>query len=276
MGELESGFTYIPIDPFPVGTIQSDSCKENPSAVQADLLSSLPDNAVRMLIERFDVNGTVVYGVGKVGVKDERYRVTIDYINADTVNVRMGIRKTVQAKSGGNKLIGLFAPLDESLEPGTESFEVMTVSEKGLPDPTWQEFNIPVYIGVGLRVSANIYITGTNVSISGIGAIGAEADAQRLKGSLVVQTLGINGKLVAAALPIQSELNRTTAENAIVSVSSIKTMLYSDETIKSPRVVGIYLPFPGGKPLVNRIISELSKTRPGWPRPCVPPTPRKS
>lgn len=121
-------------------------------------------------------------------------------------------------------------------------------------------------------MSSFVYVTGANANISGIGVIGAEAEADRLKGSLVVQTLGVNGKSVAAALPIQSELNRTTAQNAIVAVGSIKALLYSPETITSPRVVGLYLPFPGGKALVNALISELSKERVEWYRACTAST----
>jgi hypothetical protein len=100
--------------------------------------------------------------------------------------------------------------------------------------------------------------------------IGAEAEAERLRGSLVVQTLGVNGKAIASALPIQSELNRTTAQNAIVAVASVKALLHADETIVAPRIVGLYLPFPGGRPLVNALISELSKStsRLEWKRPC--------
>ena len=96
-----------------------------------------------------------------------------------------------------------------------------------------------------------------------------EAEANNLRGSLTVQTLGVNGQAISAALPIQSELNRTTAQNAIVAVGSIKALLYENGTVVNPRVVGMYLPFPGGKPLVNAIISELSKKRVVWYRPCI-------
>jgi hypothetical protein len=79
-----------------------------------------------------------------------------------------------------------------------------------------------------------------------------------------VQTLGVNSQAVASALPVQSELSRTTAENAFVAIESIKAMLHQPETIKFPRVVGLYLPFPGGKPLVNALISELSRRPVTW------------
>jgi len=273
IGEIESGYTYIPVDPFPVETKLSASCKEGKQETSAVLLDSLPDNAVRMLVERFDKSGAITYGASKAGVKDESYRVTVDYINADTINVPVSITKLMRKKAASTPLVAtdfepvnLFASDLSDYLPGTERYEVTRLTTtKGV---NGYVFNIPVYVGVGLRVSSYVYVTGTNANISGIGVIGAEAEADRLKGSLVVQTLGVNGKSVAAALPIQSELNRTTAQNAIVAVGSIKALLYAPETITSPRVVGLYLPFPGGRALVNALISELSKERVEWFRSC--------
>ena len=269
LGEAESGYTYVPIDPFPVAQIRGDSCEEKSTTSPGTLLESLPDNAVRMLIERFDLSGAVTYGSSKTGAKGESYRVTVDYINADTINVRVWIEKFMRTTLKNEVLpVDLFAPPPFPFEAGTETYRVSRFEPES-KNSYRAEFNIPVYVGVGLRVSANVYVVGVNANISGIGVIGAEAEAERIRGSLVVQTLGVNGKSIAAALPIQSELNRTTAQNAIVAVGAIKALLYADETIKSPRVVGIYLPFPGGKPLVNALISELSKKRLEWPRPCL-------
>ncbi len=271
LGEIESGYTYIPVDPFPVETRLSASCKETRADSTSVLLDSLPDNAVRMLVERFDKSGAITYGASKAGVKDESYRVTVDYINADTINVPVAITKFMRRKSASpvspdTEPVNLFATDLSEYVAGTERYEVTRVTTtKGAPGYV---FNIPVYVGVGLRVSSYVYVTGVNANISGIGVIGAEAEADRLKGSLVVQTLGVNGKSVASALPIQSELNRTTAQNAIVAVGSIKALLYASETITSPRVVGLYLPFPGGRALVNALISELSKERVEWYRSC--------
>lgn len=272
VGEKESGYTYVPIDPFSVQTILDDSCKDSPqekAKTYGTLLQSLPDNAVRMLIERFNASGTVTYGPAKLGAKGESYRVTVDYINADTINVQVWISKSMETVGGVSKVVSLLSAPDANFVPDTEVYTI--TRDKPASDMISQfvEFNIPVYVGIGLRVSANVDVIGSNANISGIGVIGAEAEAERVKGSLVVQTLGVNGKSIAAALPIQSELNRTTAQNAIVAVGSIKALLYADDITVSPRVVGIYLPFPGGKPLVNALISELSKKRVEWPRQCL-------
>jgi hypothetical protein len=276
LGEAESGYTYVPVDPFPVKSVDGDSCKEGSDAQPAGkrewkpLLESLPDNAVRMLVEQFDRSGGITYGTSKAGAKGESYRVTVDYINADTINVPVAITRLAHQSDGRKQEVDLFSELGPEHDSKRVSYRVQRIDPRS-SDPDIDPraiFNIPVYVGVGLRVSANVTVIGANANISGIGVIGYEAEAERLRGSLVVQTLGINGKAIAAALPIQSELNRTTAQNAIVAVGSIKSLLYANETITSPRVVGLYLPFPGGKPLVNALISELSKNRADWPRPC--------
>jgi hypothetical protein len=283
---LESGYTYIPVDPFPVPTYpDKSSCNLYNTKSEEEyearlkkikyrhLLESLPDNAVRMSIEQFDSSGKVSYGPAGIGAKGESYKVTVDYVNSDTTNFRVWIAKTARnILSDEFEYVDLLNPIDETkYDINSVGYDVKAknaVYEK--PVGTYYEYNIPVYVGVGLRVTANVDVVGANANISGLGVIGAEAEANTVKGSLIVQTLGINGKSIAAALPIQSELNRTTAQNAIVSVGAIKALLYDEKTATSPRVVGIYLPFPGGKPLVNAIISEISKGDAiSWTRPCV-------
>lgn len=282
----ESGYTYIPVDPFPVPMypdkvtcgLRVAKSDEEWEALLEDaeyrpLLESLPDNAVRMSIEQFDSSGKVSYGPAGLGAKGESYKVTVDYVNSDTTNFRVLIAKVAYNKNSSEyDYVDLLNPVDEAKYDANSVRYDVKAAEYLFEEPegTYYEYNIPVYVGIGLRVTADIDVLGASANISGLGAIGVEAEANNVKGSLIVQTLGINGKSIAAALPIQSELNRTTAQNAIVAVGSIKALLYDEKTATAPRVVGIYLPFPGGKPLVNAIISEISKgDSVSWTRPCV-------
>lgn len=276
--EKQSGFTYIPIDPFPVEMVAGFRCApcvaNEKTPEYQDLPSGLPDNAVRMLVEEFDSEGNVTYGPAKAGSTNKTYRVTTDFISADTISFTVEMSKFGIARETG---ILTRVPFDQELDRqyfklGSESYRVKQIKygdKRNEPTEFIKIVNIPVYVGIGLRATADIITTSANASVSGLGVIGAEAETGQLKGSLVVQTLGVNGKAVTAALPIQSELNRTTAQNAIVAVASIKTLLHSKETELSPRVVGLYLPFPGGKPLVNAIVSELATANLVWKRPCV-------
>lgn len=265
------------------------------------LLDALPDNAVRLSMELSDAKGGITYGVSKVGASGSVYKLTADYVNSDTVNKTVWIQKTVlvrvtrtlvesikkgEIKEEIERLPIAFAEsktntvsfgiksadaTEQHIIPGTEIYYVKTFigppSQQELFDlkkGKYEEYNVPIYVGIGLRAVAEGVSTSENASISGIGVVGAEAEAKRLLGSLTVQTLGVNSQAVASALPVQSELSRTTAENAFVAIGTIKAMLHQPETIKNPRVVGLYLPFPGGKALVNALISELSKTPITW------------
>lgn len=79
-GEKESGYTYVPIDPFPVIRQTGEGCETNQKPSRAKLLDSFPDYAVRMLVERFEVDGVITYGSSKVGGRGQSHRITVDYI----------------------------------------------------------------------------------------------------------------------------------------------------------------------------------------------------
>lgn len=252
-----SGYTYVPVDPFTVQTAKKLTNKE--------LFEFLPDNAVRISVEQLDSSGSLTYGPASVGVAGESYRVTVDYINADTRNLSVLITKFARGLDGEMKTFPLRSHYLGNYVQGTDVIKVEREGADSLArSPFSEKYNIPVYIGIGLRVTADVKVLKGRLNISGLGIIGAEAEASNLSGALTVQTLGVNGKSIAAALPIQSELNRTTAQNAIVAVGAIKALLYNEETTVAPRVVGIYLPFEADKQLVNAIISELSQKAIVW------------
>ena len=269
-GEHSSGYTYIPLDAYPVEMQRGFGCTptygERPK-VWGKLLQSLPDNSVRMLVQQEIANGKVTYGPAKLGTQNEFYRVTVDYVNADAISVPLWLWR-IGLKAGETEYVSFAGAADPKITGVTWQVSRDKPFNEDYPDLI-RQFNIPVYVGVGLRVIANVQVIGATANISGLGVLGAEAEASNLRGSLVVQTLGINGKSIAAALPIQSELNRTTAQNAVVAVASIKTLLYADDTEVAPRVVGLYLPFAGDADLVNGIVTALYAKPLVWERPCL-------
>jgi hypothetical protein len=232
-----------------------------------------------MSVERFDASGNVSFGAGSATTEGSRYRVTIDFVSADTVSVPLRIRKLAElAATGKFETVSINAPFTAKYVPGSERYEVHredpVTAEAKVASPEAKEYDevwLPTYVGVGLRVTARVTVLKAGADISGLGAIGVAAEASYLSGDLVVQTLGINGQEVTAALPIQSDLNQTTVMNAVVSVSSIKTLLYGTKTQTFPRLVGLYLPFAADQKLVNAIISALSRERVTWFQSCVVP-----
>jgi hypothetical protein len=317
-----SGYAYIPVDPAKIEIVGcklslADMVAINGKAATNKVLDLLPDNAVRMSMELFDAKGNASYGATRAGVESSSYRLTADYINSDTVNKTVWIKKVIRVEvteTGGGRTVPrtFFRETPRSLyqredfletsfkrttdiDPKTKNPVEITETQRGVPgsglyfvrshqptsvqcrkneqgvercfeqeDETYKQYNVPIYIGIGLRVVSEGRLLSAQANISGIGVVGAEAEARRIAGSLTVQAIGVNGQSVSSALPVQSELSRTTAENAFVAIGAIKAMLHQPDVVKLPRVVGLYLPMPGGRQLVNALVSELSREPVEW------------
>ena len=116
---------------------------------------------------------------------------------------------------------------------------------------------VPVYIGVGLRLTANVTVTEGSVDLGNLIALGIAAQSNKITGTLVVQTLGISGEGISANIPMPSDINQTSIQNAIQALGAIKANIYSEKTLVSPRVVGIYNNLGGGAVTVNRFIAKV-------------------
>jgi hypothetical protein len=118
---------------------------------------------------------------------------------------------------------------------------------------------------IHLGLSIEIYRAAIQKDGSGCRSEGGQAT-----GSLVVQTIGVTGKQVSTSLPMPSELNQTTVQTAILSLGSIKAIIYDKESaLVTPRMTGIYLPIPAGsEQLLNKIVSELARYPIRWHRGC--------
>lgn len=242
--EVFAGYSYVPLDPLPVDAFVDENCKQKPS-----ILSQLPDNAVRIAVRKLSGAGSLGFGPAQVGVQGNSYQVILDYINADVSNMRFKY-------SGGDVTRGG--------EPAS-----LTLVDRYAPAGT-NEFVIPVYVGIGLRLTANVTVRKGTVNLGSLGALSAAAEAEKLTGSLIVQTLGITGKQVTSSLPLPSELNPTTIQNAIQSLGSVKAIVYDEgNTIVTPRVTGIYNPLPSNdQKTINLIVSELARQPIPWWQRC--------
>jgi hypothetical protein len=262
-----------------------------------EVLKYLPDNALRISVQEIKANGEIKFGAVGATAKGSRYLVTFDHIISDSSSFDIWIAKTAidwstgirqpipirdrlnsgthiigteqyhfRAESPDNqtppsdveikqifypwKLKKMFAWLDK------EQFD-HNLAEAGELKLTYEKLSIPMYIGVGLRVEAEIVSAEGGLNISGLQSL----SGSQFSGNLVTKTLGINGEGVQAAIPSDSELNRTSIQNSIIATAKIKTLLYAggDTALSlTPRVVGIYLPVPADLKLINGIIGKLS------------------
>ncbi|WP_462158650.1 hypothetical protein [Pseudoalteromonas sp. GB56] len=288
LGEGRVVASYIPLDPLPVfssrnsrscgGKSGNEKTPEEDNNKWKSLLDSLPDQTVRMVVASYNNSGNLSFGPISLGAKGKSYKVVLDYTNVDAVSVPLVVnRKT------GSQSVGLFSTpdtvstyevyridLDANYKEG--AIQQLIKAQKGLQ--SYGEFaeiiNVTVYVGVGLRLTANVTVLDGEANLGSLGALAADAASGKTSGSLVVQTLGVTGKTISTTLPLPSELNQTTIQNAILAIGGIKAVLHDEENTKThARVVGIYNPVGGNTQLVNAIHNAIASKPIIWYRPCV-------
>lgn len=229
-------YGYHPLDPIPV-EIEIDSNKKVTNEV---VLRALTDETIRLAVRQKNSNGDITLPVGSIGYAGNDYEVILDYVKYNTVSLPV-----LLTKDDGKELKALIV---SDTDP---SFTV--------PLYTNPLVIVPVYIGVGLRLTANISVKKGTVNLGNLFSIGIEASSDNVSGTLVVQTLGITGENISNIIPMPNELNPTTIQNSIMALGTIKSKIYDKKTIIRPRVVGVYNSLGGGTETINEFISSLLK-----------------
>lgn len=226
-GDLKNAqnYGYHPIDPIPVNIERKDPSREY---TNKQLLDALPDETMRLAIGQFDGKVGLTFGTAKAGVAGNNYVVILDYIKFNTDSLPVILEKQQSSTKAS------FVP--------------------GETDP---DALVPTYIGVGLRLTANIAVLKGSVDLGNLFALGAAAESNKISGSLVIQTLGISGENVSSVIPMPSEINPSTIQNAILALGTIKAKMYGADTKITPRVVGVYNNLGGGAETINGFISSM-------------------
>lgn len=221
-----NSYGYHPLDPLPV---KIDAVGDKPMT-NARLLNSMPDETMRLAIGQISKSGGLKFTTATAGYEGNSYVVILDYVkfNTNSFNVKLEKENVNEMKA-------------TLLSDTAQNADVV----------------VPVYIGVGLRLTANITVNKGQVDLGNLFAIGAQAAAQKITGTLTVQTLGISGESISAAIPMPSEINATTIQNAILALGTIKAKLYEDKTLVTPRVVGVYNNLGGNAETINGFISSI-------------------
>lgn len=216
-------YGYHPIDPLPV------QMKFTGSLTNQRILDSLPDETMRLAVGEVQGSGGITFGPAKAGYKGNSYVVILDYIKFNT-------------KSFGVKL---------TPDSSTNTTKANLIHNNDA------DVIVPTYLGVGLRLTANVTVNEGEVDLGNLFALGVAAQAKKISGTLVVQTLGISGESVSTMIPMPSELNASTIQNAIMSLGAIKAKIYETDTNIIPRVVGVYNNLGGGEETINGFISSM-------------------
>lgn len=233
--------SYIPLPGSTVAV--TNSCAAGKAISYPD---AFPDITSRFAIANLTLDGKVNYGPVGITAKNQQYRASVDYASTDVVPIKMWIRKTSN---------------------GFEATRIQPTQDVN----DYYESTIPVLIGVGFRVTAEFIVTKGKAEVAGLSIIGASASADRLRGTMMVEAIGVSGEALAAAIPLPSRLDQTTVESAILALGAGRASMYSgaasDRTSVRPRVVGMLSP-GSNSALVNVIQAELVSAPVTWSRPC--------
>lgn len=279
IGEINVAYRYIPVDPLAVDVRVipplADTAAGRARNLQryrrcaprrddeekVDVMDALPDHTVRMAVRQLSGNASGAFAPVTLGVSGNSYEVIVDSVNADTVNVPFQMR----AVNGAGQVVPVME-LHDPL-PADVSIEVRRLAEPSETAAGWENVNLPLYVGVGLRITAHVQVRRGNVGLS-LPALTASVAAERASGTLTMQSIGIYSQQVSSLFAIPTELNAGTIQQALVGLGAVKAIMYDRDTGTRPRVTGIRNPLQTSDPrLMNRIYSELARSPVDW-LPC--------
>lgn len=227
-------YGYTPLDPLPA--FADDDYFKSDNYWK---LGVFPDETMRLAVGEVNADGSISYGVARFGTKNTTYKVILDYTKADTKPLNFIVRPD----KNSSKLILNY--IGEDASPPTSPDEYLTT--------------LPVYVGVGLRITADITVLSGKVELGNLLSLGLAAQAGTVTGTLTIQTLGISGEPVTAALPLPSEVSRASILNAIQAMGTIKAKLYDPSTKIHPRFIGYYNTLGGGSTTATQVISTIQR-----------------
>lgn len=266
---------YQPIDP-----IQLTVKKENDTLTFEDIISEFPNEATRVAVGKINQSGSLTFGPFNVASNGESYSVIIDYIKFITTAIpaRYSENHTTKkyADYANNNYNFLGEKLDSQEIPENLKSKNVLLSEQILSTNygSVNEFNaelqsqsenlrldksqkhnikIPVYVGIGLRIQANVTVLKDSVNLGSLYGLGIAASQNKLSGTLIIQSLGISGENVSPIIPIPDRINESTIQTAMQSLATIKSKIYDKKTKIKPQVVAFGLPYSiiGAKDLIE-------------------------
>ncbi len=94
-------------------------------------------------------------------------------------------------------------------------------------------------VGVGLRIRATVVTTKRGLNFSSLVGLGVEASQGNLTGSISVDVYGIDSPDVTNLIPLTTEIDQTSIQNALQGLAAIKAKLWQNDTRLYPHVLGI-------------------------------------
>lgn len=173
-------------------------------------------------------NGKIISKEIKLLTSDEIFQ----FLNNETVLVSIG---QVNAE-GGISYLPITISAKHSSYKVTMDYMKFATLPQGDENGNFIGFN---RVGVGLRLVTLITTSEAGINIGDLSSIGLASKAGKLKGTLMIEVVGIKSKEVTTLLPLPSEINQTTIQNAIQALATIKSKIYDTDTKLYPQVMAI-------------------------------------
>lgn len=181
------------------------------------------DDNVQVIVDQTLVNKEM-----KLLTSDEM----LQFLNNETVLVSIG---QVNAEGGISYIPITVSAKHSSYKVTMDYMKFTTLGQKD----EYENFIGFKRVGVGLRLISLITTTEAGINIGDLSSIGLAAKAGKVKGTLMVEVVGIKSKEVTTLLPLPSEINQTTIQNAMQALATIKSKIYDNETKLYPQVMAV-------------------------------------
>ena len=174
-----------------------------------------------------DGNGSLIYKNVKLLTREE----TLGFLNNETVLVSIG---EINREGNINYLPITFSKKNTSYKITMDYMKYATLGQM-----SQNQFIGSRRVGIGLRLISLITTAESGINISDLYSIGLAAKQGKLSGTLIIEVIGIKSKEVTSLIPLPSEINQTTIQNAMQALATIKSKIYDDETSLYPQVMAI-------------------------------------
>lgn len=267
LAKLEGQPTYVALPPTVVGI--DPSCALDFET--GDDVSGFTNGFLsKKYITKTSVSGLVSYGPARTEGKGDTYKIVEDTILYRPTMLKVWLRQKVEKGSwrspcpkdkncwrkkrllptGEFDTLNLFASLrgDEHYF-GTQRFEYRLTAPDGADasgnesiEAKWEPVTVAVYVGVGVRMSAEYVSTAVKVSVDDIASLSVNLDAKVATGNLSFEVLGLSGDGITASSPGNADLSPQAVLEASKAVGNVKGQIHDDDTLLTPTVVGMDLP----------------------------------
>jgi hypothetical protein len=175
---------------------------------------------------------------------------TLSFLNNETVLVSIG----QISFEGGLRYLPVTISMKNTSYKVTMDY--MKFATLGVKDSSGDKIIGFRRVGVGLRLISLITTKEAGLNIGDLSSIGLAAKAGKLTGTLMIEVVGIKSKDVTTLLPLPSEINQTTIQNAMQALATIKSKIYDTDTKLYPQIMAVKDEFFFGPNIKNINVQE--------------------